>query len=408
MDSADASAPWSDAGAGQAGEQLAAARPRLESVDVLRGLAIALMSLDHVREFFSAAQVDPTDLSETTPALFLTRWVTHFCAPVFVFLVGAGAFLFKHRGNSSMVVARFLVARGLLLVALELTLVRMGWFFTFDYSYSVAQVIWVIGWSMVILAGLNYLPLSAVGAIGVLMIAWHNLFDAVTAETWGRFGWLWTVLHEGGTIEPIPGMVIRITYMLIPWAGVMAAGYAFGAMLVLPPATRRRELIGLGGAMIAGFVFLRATNSYGDPDPWSVHSTVLMTMLSFVNCSKYPPSLLFVLMTLGPAVLLLAFLGRPVRLPGRLLMTFGRVPLFFYLAHLPLIHAAALAVTYAEHGEAPEWLFWFPPDHAGEGHGYSLPVVFLVWLLTLAALYPACRWFAEAKRRRPGSWLRYF
>jgi uncharacterized membrane protein len=385
------------------------ARPRLDSVDLLRGLAIVLMSLDHVREFLSAAQINPTDPAQTTPALFFTRWVTHFCAPVFVFLAGAGAYLYRARGHSTGEVSWFLLTRGLWLVVLELTVVRLAWFFNFDYfSHSVGQVIWTIGWSMVALAGLVHLPVAAIATIGVLIIAFHNLFDPVAADSFGRWAWVWRFLHDGGPISPLNGVTIHVAYALLPWLGVMAAGYAFGAMFQLPASQRRSQILALGVTLSIAFVGLRYANVYGDPAPWAAQGALMRTVFSFLNLQKYPPSLLFLLMTLGPAMIFLAAVDdRPAGPLGRMLVTFGRVPLFYYVVHLYVIHALAVGLIYWQHGETPDWLFSFPPGHAGEGYGYSLPVLYAIWFGIVAALYPLCRWFAGVKRRSSAAWLSY-
>ncbi|MGE0379098.1 MAG: DUF1624 domain-containing protein [Planctomycetaceae bacterium] len=391
----------------------AVARPRLDSVDMLRGLAIVLMSLDHVREFLSAAQVSPTDVAQTTPELFFTRWVTHFCAPIFVFLAGTGAYLYRTRGHSSWQVAWFLFSRGLWLVVLELTVVRFAWFFNMSYSvYSLGQVIWTIGWSMVGLSLLVFLPVAAIATFGVLLIAFHNLFDPVAADSFGAWAWVWRFLHDGGGVTPLSGMPVHVAYPLIPWVGVMAAGYAFGALLQLPREVRRAQTLSLGIMLTLTFVALRWTNVYGDPGPWASQSAFLRTVLSFLNVHKYPPSLLFLLMTLGPALVILALADRPAGPLGRFLITFGRVPLFFYVVHLYVIHTLALGVVYAQTGTTPDWLFSFPPGHAlpdpaGKPCGLSLPALYGLWFAVVVALYWPCCWFAGVKRRRHDAWLSY-
>lgn len=396
-----------------AADGLVVARPRLDSVDMLRGLAIVLMSLDHVREFLSAAQISPTDVAQTTPALFFTRWVTHFCAPIFVFLAGTGAYLFRTRGHSSRQLAWFLLSRGLWLVVLELTIVRLAWFFNVNYgSYSLGQVIWTIGWSMVVLSPLVFLPVAAIATFGVLLIALHNAFDPLAAERFGDWAWLWRFLHDGGGVTPLPGLYVHVAYPLIPWVGVMAAGYAFGALLQLPREERRRQTLSLGMMLTLTFVALRWTNVYGDPGAWAAQPEFMRTVLSFLNVNKYPPSLLFLLMTLGPALVVLALADRPAGPVGRFLITFGRVPLFFYVVHLYVIHTLAVGIVYAQTGESPEWLYSFPPGHAGldaAGNpcGVNLPALYGLWIAVVAVLYWPCRWFAGVKRRRRDAWLSY-
>jgi uncharacterized membrane protein len=407
-----------------------AVRTRLEAIDVLRGTVMVLMALDHVRDFFSDARFDPLDLSQTTAALFLTRWVTHFCAPVFVFLAGTGAFLYG-RGKTRPQLAWFLLSRGLWLVVLELTLVHLGWFFNFRYELIIGQVIWAIGWSMVMMAGLVFLPTWMVTAVGALLICSHNLLDGIRPDalgwaseplvvhvganevgvpvSWARGPWM--ILLSGGLLEPWPGFRFMAAYPLLPWLGMMAVGYGFGRIWLFDRGRRRLWLIGLGAAVTALFLVLRARNRYGDPQQWSLQSTDLFTVLDFLNCSKYPPSLLFVLMTLGPALLALAWFDRGTGMFGRPLAVFGRVPLFYYLLHVPLIHLAALVLAHAQYSNV-EFVYQHPlvarfTGQLPDGYGYGLPVVYLIWLGVVLVLYLPCRWFAELKRRRRDVWLSY-
>ena len=388
-------------------EQQAGARPRLDSVDLLRGLVIVIMALDHARDFFTSARFDPTDLTQTTAPLFLTRWITHFCAPVFVLLAGTSAYLYQSRGKSPREASWFLLTRGLWLVVLEWTIIRWAWMFNFNYTSELlfVQVIWVIGVSMIVLAGLVYLPLGAVAALGIAMIAGHNLLDGIAAESLGRWAPLWILLHVQAPIPLRGDQVFFVIYPLVPLIGVMAAGYAFGRLLQRPAEERRRLLLRLGGGLTIAFLALRALNVYGDPAPWSVQESAGRTVLSFLNTTKYPPSLLFLLMALGPAIALLPLLERLRGPLARVVTVYGRVPLFLYVLHLYMIHALALLVgTLA--GFAPRsflrvWMF------LPEGWGYGLPVVYLVWAGVVLALYPACRWFAGLKARRRDAWLSY-
>jgi uncharacterized membrane protein len=372
------------------------------------------MALDHVRDFLSNARFNPLDLSRASAALFLTRWVTHFCAPVFVFLAGTGAFLHATRGKTRRQLAWFLLSRGLWLVALEFTLIHLGWFFNFEYRLLLGQVIWAIGCAMVALAGLVFLPAWAVTALGVALIAGHNLFDGVRADSLGSARWLWVVLCSGsffgGPLQPWPGVYFFVAYPLLPWLGVLAAGYGFGRLWLLDRGPRRRRLLGLGAGLTLLFLALRAVNRYGDPFPWSSQPGGLLTLLSFLNCWKYPPSLSFVLMTLGPAILLLGLCDRPLGRVGGVLVTFGRVPLFYYLLHLPLIHLVALGLACLRY-EDVSFMFhnvaFAGPAQLPAGYGYGLPVVYGAWLGVVLGLYPVCRWFAEVKRRRGAGWLSY-
>jgi uncharacterized membrane protein len=380
---------------------------RLDSVDRLRGLVMVLMALDHVRGYFTTL-ADPTDLAHTTAAFFLTRWISHLCAPTFIFLAGTGAYLARRQGKTRAELAWFLLTRGLWLIVLELTLVKFAWTFRQDIHNYNAGVLWAIGWSMVVLAGLVFLPTWIVTAFGLLMIAGHNLLDPVNPAALGPLSDFWEILHrkEMHRAEPLAffsgAIKFDTQYPLIPWVGVMAAGYGFGALLQWPTAVRRKVLLGLGTVLCVGFVLLRASNVYGDPDPWFEQGSRLFTVLSFLNCHKYPPSLLYLLMTLGPALLLLAWLEQAPHLPGRPLLVFGRVPMFFYLVHIPLIHALAKGDALVRYGPGI-----FNAESLPDNYGYSLPAVYSIWLGVLLALYPVCRWFGGLKRRSRVAWLSY-
>lgn len=384
-----------------------APRERLDSIDLLRGLVMVIMALDHVRDYFSESRFDPLDLSKTAIPLALTRLMTHFCAPVFVFLAGTGAYLSLTRGKSRPALSRFLLMRGLWLVFLEMTFVRTAWEFNFNYSFAFVQVIWAIGWSMVALSALVFLPSRAAGAIGVIMIFTHNMFDGVDPGRLGLFGWPWQVLHAGGPIAYSPGHVILIAYPLIPWVGVMAAGFAFGEIFTLDRVRRRRILFSIGGGLVVLFAFLRGLNIYGNPVPWSVQGTPRMSLISFLNCLKYPPSLLYLAMTLGPAIALLPLLERWKGRAAGFFLVFGRVPLFYYVLHIYLIHLLAVA-TAVLMGLNVRFLLSAPFFSAPvPGWGFGLPAVYAFWAATVFSLYPVCRWFAGVKSRRKDPWLSY-
>lgn len=382
-------------------------RRRLDSVDLLRGLVMAVMALDHARDFLhhSTPLFDPTDLSRTNAALFLTRWVTHFCAPVFVFLAGTGAYLSGARGKTRGEVSKFLLTRGLWLVLLELTVVRLAWTFDPTYLFTPGQVIWAIGWSMVVLSALVHLPAWAVTTFGVAVMALHNLLDPVPSASFGPFGWLWAILHTGEPLEPFAGRRFVPLYPLVPWVGVMAAGYGFGRVLLLEGVRRRRVLLRLGVGLTLAFIVLRALNFYGDPRPWAVQESGLFTLFSFINTQKYPPSLLFLLMTLGPALIALRLFDREPGAASRPLVILGRAPLFYYVLHLYLIHALAVAFAIVRYG--PRVKEAFAGGQLPPGYGYPLWVVYAVWLGVVAALYLPTRWFADLKRRRRDPWLSY-
>lgn len=382
---------------------------RLASIDILRGFVMVLMTLDHTRDFFSDAHFKPTDLDKTSVALFLTRWLTHFCAPVFVFLAGTSAYLWQQRRGPEASISRLLLMRGLLLLILTCTVEAWAWDFHNDFRRIDGGVLWAIAWSMIVLAGLVRLPLISVVTFGGLLIAVHNGFDGWRAVDLGALGPLWSVLHTGEKVTLIGGWAINPFYPLIPWIGVMAVGYGFGHWMTLDRQTTCRYLLIAGSIMVLLFVLLRFSNSYGDPDPWGSYPEPIFTLLSFINCHKYPPSLLYLLMTLGPALLLLAgWLMLPNDRFARL-QVFGRTPLLFYLLHLYLIHGLALLIAIINHDPVATLMaggIWLP--EIPENYGYGLPVVYLLWLLVLLMLYPVCRGFEALKRKKPHwRWLNY-
>jgi uncharacterized membrane protein len=384
---------------------------RVAAIDLLRGAVMVLMVLDHTRDFFGDATANPTDLSRASPALFLTRWVTHFCAPVFAFLAGTGGYLAGTRGRSRAGLAAFLASRGAWLIVLELTVVRLGLFFDAANAAVILTVLWSIGASFVVLAGLVFLPSRVVGALGVLLIATHGLAgDLAPGPGTTAASRAATALLLRPGLLPLPGGVpVLVAYPLLPWLGVVAAGYGFGEVIRLDPGRRRRVTGVMGVTMVATFVALRVWGGYGEPRPWTSQATPLLTGLSFVNCTKQPPSLFFVLMTLGPAIVALAMLDcADARGPvGRSLATLGRVPLFYYLAQWYVIHGLAV-VTGLVRGRPVAWLFspaalGPPPD----GWALELPGIYAAWAVVLAVLYVPCCWFAGVKSRHPGGWLSY-
>ncbi len=384
----------------------APSRARLEAVDVLRGVIMIVMALDHTRDFFGIPGPSPTNLAQASAALFLTRWITHFCAPVFFLLAGTGARLGLRR-RSLPELSWFLLTRGLWLIVAELVLARCFVYqFNLDYRITLLLVLWTAGWAMIVLAALVHLPVSLVTATGALLIAGHNLFDSV--RTANPF---WTILHRQGAV--LSGdHVVFVAYPLIPWIGVTAVGYGLGHLYSRAADARRAWLLRLGLATSAAFVLIRGINAYGDPAHWMAQPTALFTALSFLNATKQPPSLLYLLMTLGPALLFLwAIDGRTPRLL-RPALIFGRVPLFYYLAHFALLHVLAVIVCYGRYGTA-HWMFESPdlahyPFSPPPGWGFTLPVVYLWWASVVLATYPLCQWFGRLKQRRNGAWLSYF
>lgn len=385
-------------------------RFRVESVDLLRGIIIVIMALDHVHDFFGALGANPTDLATTTAPLFLTRWITHFCAPVFFLLTGTGARLALQR-MSTRELSRFLLTRGLWLLSLEVVVMRFALQFNFDYQVTIITVLWALGWAMIVLAGLIHLPGSAILAFGVVLVAGHNLLDGIPASAFGSLAPLWSVLHAPGFLVNTPRHVVFIAYPLIPWVGVTALGYTLGQTYRWSNERRRALLLGLGVGLSVGFVLLRLLNVYGDPVAWSVQKSPLWTALSFLDTNKYPPSLLFLLMTLGPALLLLRVFDNGFPRWLRPALTIGKVPLFFYVLHFYLIHLLAVAACYIRFDNVGG-MFRSPdlghfPFTAPAGWAASLPVIYLLWAVVVVALYPLCRWYADIKRRRKDWWLSY-
>jgi uncharacterized membrane protein len=398
-------------------------RTRVASVDIIRGAVMVVMAIDHVRVFSGLPAGGPT------PGIFFTRWITHFCAPAFIFLAGTSAWFYgrTHRGLS-----RFLLTRGAWLVLLELTVIRVAWTFNADFAhYLLAGVIWCIGWCMILMALLVWLPARVVGIIGVLIIVLHNaIMPGLTFPAAGAHaGWLAKLLYLGFFFEPVRlwdgGPPLVVLYSIIPWIGVMAAGYGFAIILAMEPARRDRLCFAIGLGATALFLVLRGFNLYGDPGHWHAPLAAAATapaasagppripmpaLLSFLNTNKYPASLLFLLMTLGPTIAAIPLIERAHGALARGLTIFGRVPFFFYVLHIPLIHGLALVVSLIREGAVNPWLFTnHPMDNPPPPAGYtwSLALLYLVWAIAIAILYVACRWFAGLKARRKDWWLSY-
>jgi uncharacterized membrane protein len=383
---------------------------RIASLDIIRGAVMVLMAIDHVRVYAGVPPGGPTF------GVFFTRWVTHFCAPAFIFLAGTAAYLHGQKLGSHRALARYLVTRGAWLILLELTLLRFAWTFNVDYAnFTFAGVIWVIGGCMILLAGLIRLPTAAIGTIGVAIIALHNLTDPFSQEL-GRVlggsstGWLWQILYFGGSFRiGGGGPQVVVLYSIIPWVGVIAAGYAFGAVMRMAPERRRRLCLRLGLGAVVAFLVLRGLDLYGDPRHWHA-SGPAPAVLRFLNTSKYPASLLFLLMTLGPTIALIPLLEHGHGRVARWLSVFGRVPFFYYVLHIPLIHVVAVLISLARTPAQTSWLVanhpMMPPP-VPPGYMWSLPILYLVTATIVVALYFPCRWFAGVKARRKEGWLAY-
>lgn len=381
------------------------ARERLPALDVMRGLVMVLMALDHARDYFGDMRLDPLDLDHTTPALFATRIVTHVCAPAFVFLAGASAFLHGRRLSSRAALARYLLTRGLWLIALELTVVNAAWQLSFTSGFIYIQVIAAIGAGMVGLALLVALPPAVVGLIGVAIVAGHNLLDGVDFPPGTAARDLWTLAHVDRVVE-FGRLTLVVIYPLLPWLGVMALGYGYGPVLLLERPDRRGIALRRGLLLLILFVALRAMVPYGDPHPYAEQETRALSCMAFLNCTKYPPSLQYLAMTLGPVLVGLALFDRPPGWIARRLATFGRVPLFFYVLHVLLLAAASMAFYEATLGvpyrALRDFFVYVPP-----GYGNGLRTVYLAWACTLLALYPLCAWYAGVKRRSASPLLTY-
>ena len=389
---------------------------RLESIDALRGAVMVIMALDHVRDFIhrGAMSASPTDLTTTTPVLFLTRWTTHLCAPAFMLTAGLGAYLWWRRGHTRRELSWFLLTRGLWLIVLEVTVMRLAYNFSLSGQYPLLLIVlWALGGCMVALAALVWLPLPALTVVSLAIIASHNLLDGVDPARFSAGAGLWNVLHQPGLV-PLPAVPTIVAYPLVPWIAVMALGFCLGPIYLQDSSRRQRFLLRSGAAATIGFVLLRAVNHYGDPVPWTGQPATVYTVLSFLNTTKYPPSLAFLLMTLGPVLLALGWLDRHPPRPVHPLVVFGRVPLFYFVLHFYAAHLAAVLLAFGRYGsEAWRFVFHPVPSMGGPtalfpgGFGYDLRVTYLVWALIVLALYPLCRWFAGVKARRHDWWLGY-
>jgi uncharacterized membrane protein len=385
---------------------------RIESIDLLRGLVMIIMALDHVRDYFHADAFlfNPVNLDKTNVPLFFTRWITHFCAPVFVFLAGTSAFLVGERKGKKELSA-FLFKRGLWLILLEVTIINFAWFFNIQFSLITLTVIWALGFGMIALAAVAHLPYRAILIIGVVLVAGHNLLDGIHSQgdNAGAIGW--ALLHEFKGFQ-LGHFFLYIGYPVIAWTGIMFLGYCFGA-LYKPgfDADRRKTiLLRLGSILIVSFLVIRYLNVYGDPSPWTVRESATFSFLSFMNVTKYPPSLLYILATLGPAMLFLTFTERVTGKLSSYVTALGRVPLFYYIAHLYLIHIVAIIAALTTGYSLSDMVFttWVTDSPNLKGFGFNLGVVYLVWAGIVLSLFPICLWYDRYKTlHREKWWLSY-
>jgi len=403
-------------------KELTAIRNRIQSIDILRGLVMVIMALDHVRDFFykadlgkaADAAMDPTNMQTTYPALFFTRWITHFCAPIFVFLAGVSVYLMCQR-KSKKEVSLFLIKRGFWLVFVEVIIITFSWTFNPFFNVFILQVIWAIGVSMILLGLLVLLPYRIIFALGFLIVGGHNIMDYPFISSGLKGTILSDLLYFSNfsAYQLWEGHFFLIVYAFLPWTGVMLLGYCFGRLFQsnVDPLWRRKMLLGIGTGLIVLFIILRATNLYGDPVPWSPQPRgVLYTFLSFLNLNKYPPSLLFLCMTIGPGILFLAFIEKVQNRFTKIMNVYGRVPMLYYILHFYLIHIIVVIVFYLQgfgtKDIIPEGLpFFFKPN----GLGFGLLGVYAIWLLVVVLLYPICKKYDRYKTTHAKEkwWLSY-
>jgi uncharacterized membrane protein len=388
---------------------------RIVSIDVLRGAVMIIMALDHVRDYFHSAaqQYNPLDLTHTSPAIFLTRWITHFCAPVFVFLAGTSAFLVGERKGQKYL-SKFLLTRGLWLIFLEATVVTFGWTFDVHFGIIILQTIWALGAGMIALSLLSHLPKRVLLILALLIIFGSNAFDnyhvskpGLMSDTTSFYAWLWAIFHDPH-IFLVKGVAVFVGYPILAWIGVMATGYCFGELFTeVDHQKRKKILILIGSAAIVLFIVIRAMNVYGDAQAWSQQKNVIFTLMSFINTVKYPPSLLYILMTIGPSILFLAFMEKPLTKFSNVISVYGRVPMFYYLIHIYLIHIASIITAAAigiKFSDALNMNFLHPVKN----YGFNLLTVYCIWLLIVITLYPLCkRYDAYKLQNRNKWWLSY-
>ena len=386
-------------------DQLSASA-RLTSIDILRGLVIVVMGLDHTRDFFGVTSFAPEDPAQTTVAFFFTRWITHYCAPVFLFLTGIAAFLYGVKRGSRRDLTRFLLSRGMWLIAVEIVLINTSWQ-SYWAGFMFLQVIWAIGLSMIILAALIWVRPGWILAIALVSILGHNLLDGIPKQAFGDFSWWWLIFHQQGWIPTGPGRFgVFVIYPLLPWFGVMAAGYLLGPVFLKPADERRSILVRLGIGLTLAFFVLRFADFYGDPSSWQVQERgAAFTVLSFLNTTKYPPSLLFLLMTLGPAIWILPWLERWRGGTAKLLLVFGSVPFFYYVVHIPVLNLMAHGWNGYHYGFYGHLAY--RANNPPAGYEANLVVVYGAWFLATFFLYFGCRWFSGVKKRHRTWWIRY-
>lgn len=380
---------------------------RIDSIDLLRGIVMIIMALDHVRDYFHADAFlyNPLDLEKTNAALFATRWITHLCAPVFVFLAGTSAFLVGNRKGKSEL-SSFLFKRGVWLIVLEFTVINFAWFFNIQFELIALTVIWALGIGMIVLAAAIHLPFKVILVGGIVLVFGHNLLDSTHIQT----AW-WSLLHEQSVIQ-LGHFTVFVGYPLLPWIGTMFLGYCFGSLYLssVKPEHRKKLLLQLGIAATVLFVVLRITDVYGEPYKWATQENATLTFLSFMNVTKYPPSLLYLLITLGPSLIVLALTEQIKGKIAQYVISLGRVPMFYYIVHIALVHFIALFAAKATGFDYSDMVFntWVTDSPNLRGYGFSLSITYLVWLVVVLGLMPLCVWYDGYKiRNRQKWWLSY-
>ena len=386
---------------------------RIESIDLLRGIVMIIMALDHLRDYFhnSAFLYSPEDLRHTNVILFFTRWVTHFCAPVFVFLAGISAYLYGAK-RSKKTLSFFLFTRGIWLVIAELFIVTLGWTFNPSYPFFNLQIIWATGISMMLLSAIIYMNKYLIFITGILLIAAHNLLDNVHVPGNGIASFLWALLHEPGYFT-FGNISVSVRYPVLPWIGIMAVGYVFGSLYTsaFDSSKRKKILLLAGCAAIMLFIILRSGNLYGDAAYWSLQERAVFSLLSFLNVTKYPPSLLYILMTLGPALIFLSLSEKPLNRLISKITIFGRVPMFYYLVHIFLIHLLAVIGAIISGYKWSDMILSTRVNASPQlkGYGFNLITVYIIWIGLVIILYPFCKKFDKYKKANQSAkwWLSY-
>ena len=390
-------------------DNIAVSKKRIDSIDILRGIIMIIMALDHTRDFFHTGAMvsDPTDPATTTPILFFTRWITHYCAPLFVLLAGTSIFLTGQKLTKKDL-SFFLLKRGLWLVFLEITV--FNFLFSFDPVFHLValQVIWVTGVSMIVMAALIYLPLNALLVLGLVIIAGHNFLDTFNSPKMPDTPVWWGLLHQQYFTQYAPGRSFMVLYPLLPWPGIMILGYCIGSLYVTgyDGAKRRRILVRTGMAAILVFLVMRSINVYGDLRIWTEQASTTRTILSFLNVTKYPPSLLYICITIGPGLILLAWLEKVTSAWTKVVVIYGRVPMFYYLLHFFVLHLLCMILFFVsgyKMSQVADGMMLFRPND----FGYPLGIVYLIWMAVVTALYPLCKRYSVYKATHKNWWLSY-